>query len=85
MPWLHYNHNDLVRRIAEFEQVRTKGFFSIVHHSLYRLLNIVRVIKSRRLEEHVARMQEGRSAFKILTGKETFDRLVGLVVSMSDY
>ena len=33
-------------------------------------LNIIRVIKSRRLRwaGHVARMEEGRSAFKILTG-----------------
>ena len=33
--------------------------------------NIFRVIKSRRLswEGHAARMEEGRSAFKILTGK----------------
>ena len=36
-------------------------------HSLYRSSNIVRVIKSRRLRwaGHVARMEEGRSAFKI--------------------
>ena len=35
--------------------------------------NIVRVIKSRRLRwtGHVARMDEGRSTFKILTGKPT--------------
>ena len=40
-------------------------------HSLYRLPNIVRVIKSIRLRwaSHVARMEEGRSAFKILTDK----------------
>ena len=40
-------------------------------HSLYRSPNIVRVIKSRRLRwaGHVARMEDGRSAFKILTGK----------------
>ena len=39
-------------------------------HSLYRSPNIVRVIKSRRLRwaRHVARMEEGRSAFNILTG-----------------
>ena len=37
---------------------------------------IVRVIKSRRLKwaGHVARMEEGRSAFKILTGKPTRKR-----------
>ena len=40
-------------------------------HSLYRSPNIIRVMKSRRLRwaGHVARMEEGRSAFKILTGK----------------
>ena len=45
-------------------------------HSLYRSPHIVRVIKSRRLRWtwHVARMVEGRSAFKILTGKPTGKR-----------
>jgi hypothetical protein len=40
-------------------------------HSLYRSPNILRVIKSRSLRwaGHVARREEGRSAFKILTGK----------------
>ena len=40
-------------------------------HSLYRSPNILWVIKSRRLRwaGHVVRMEEGRSAFKILTGK----------------
>ena len=44
-------------------------------HNLYRSVNIVRVIKSRRLiwADHVARMEEGRSAFKILTGTPTGD------------
>ena len=48
-------------------------------HSLYRSPNIVRVIKSRRLRwtGHVARMEEGRSAFKILTGKPTGRRPLG--------
>ena len=42
-------------------------------HSLYRSPNIVRVIKSRRLRwaGHVARVEEGRSTFKVLTGKPT--------------
>ena len=45
-------------------------------HSLYRLLNIVRVIKYRRLRwaRHVARIEEGRSAFKTSTGKPTAKR-----------
>ena len=48
-------------------------------HSLYCSVNIFRVIKSRRLEwaAHVARMDEGRSAFKILTGKPTGKRPLG--------
>jgi len=46
---------------------------------LYRSPNIVRVIKSRRLRwaGRVARMMEGRSAFKILTGKPTGNRPLG--------
>ena len=48
-------------------------------HSLYRSPNIVRVIKSRilRWAGHVARMENGRSAFKILTGKPTGKRSLG--------
>ena len=51
----------------------------MIRESFYRSPNIVKVIKSRksRWAGHVARMEEGRSAFKILTGK--------LQVSMSDY
>ena len=41
--------------------------------------NIVRVIKSRRLRwaDHVTWMEEGKSAFKILTGKPTGKRSLG--------
>ena len=48
-------------------------------HSLYRSPKIARAIQSRRLRwaGHVARMEEGRSAFKMLTGKPTGKRLVG--------
>ena len=48
-------------------------------HSLFRLPNIVRVIKVRilRLADHVARMEDGRRAFKILTSKPTGERLLG--------
>ena len=48
-------------------------------HSLYRSPNIVRAIKSRRLRwaRHVARMEEVRSAFKILTCKPTGKRPLG--------
>ena len=42
-------------------------------------IHLIRVIKSRRLRwaGHVARMEEGRSAFKILTGKPTGKRPLG--------
>ena len=45
-------------------------------HSLYRSGNIFRVIKSRRLRwtGHVARKEESRSAFKILSGSPTGKR-----------
>ena len=42
-------------------------------HSLYRSRNVVRVIKSKKLRWpwHVTKMEEGRSAFKIVTDKPT--------------
>ena len=45
-------------------------------HSLYRPPNIVMVMKSRKLRwaDHVARMEEGRSDFKMFTGKRPFRR-----------
>ena len=48
-------------------------------HSLYRSPNIVRVIRSRglRCAGHVARMEESRSAFKMLSGKPTGKRPLG--------
>ena len=48
-------------------------------HSLYCAPNVVRVIKSRRLRlaGDAVRMEEGRSAFKILTGKPTGNRHMG--------
>jgi hypothetical protein len=47
--------------------------------SLYRSSNIVKVIKSRRLRctGHVARMEEVRSAFKILTNKPIGNKPLG--------
>jgi len=48
-------------------------------HSLYHSPNILRVIKYRRLRcaGHVAKMEEGRSAFKILKDKPTRQRALG--------
>ena len=43
---------------------------------MYRSPNIVRVIKSRRLRwaGHIARVEEGRNTFKILTGNRPLGR-----------
>ena len=48
-------------------------------HSLHRSPNAVRAIKSRRLRwaGHVIRIEEGRSAFKILTCRPTGKRSLG--------
>ena len=65
--------NRILRRM--FEPKRDKnGEWRRIHieelHGLYRSLNIVRMIKSRRLRwaGHVVRMEEGRSTTKIVTG-----------------
>ena len=49
------------------------------NEELHNSPNIVKVIKSRRLRwaGHIARMEEGRSAFKMLTGKPTGKRPLG--------
>ena len=71
-----------MRRIFEHKR-DANGYWRRLHieelHSLYRSLNIVRVICSRRLRwaGHVARMEEGRNAFKNLTGKPTGKRPLG--------
>jgi hypothetical protein len=46
---------------------------------LYRSADIVRVIKFRRLRwaDHIARMEEGKSAFKNLTGESKGKRPLG--------
>ena len=56
-----------------------RGLHNEELHSLYRSPNIVRVIMSRRFRRtgYVARMVEGRSGFKILTGTPTGKRPLG--------
>jgi hypothetical protein len=48
-------------------------------HSLYSSPNIVRVIKSRRMRwaGHVARMEEGRSVYRVLVGRPEGKRPLG--------
>ena len=55
-------------------------WLNVVPIRLFLLFNIVRVIKSKTLRSasHVARMQKGRSVFRILTGKSRGNN--GLVV-----
>ena len=54
-------------------------FIPSVTVRVYRSPNIVRVVKTIRLRwaRHVARMEEGRSALKMLTGKPTGKRPLG--------
>jgi hypothetical protein len=62
---------------------RKNGEWRRIHneelHSFYRSSNIVSWIKSRRLiwASHVARMEEGKSAFKILSESPTRKRPLG--------
>jgi hypothetical protein len=50
-------------------------------HSLYCSPNLVRMVKTKRLRwaGNIARMEEGRSDFKILTGKPTGKRPLGRI------
>ena len=70
--------NRMLRRIfgpKRDENGDWRRFHNDKLHNLYRSPNtcIVRMIDSIRLRwaSHIARMEEGRSAFKILTGKPT--------------
>ena len=72
--------NRILRRIFGPRGIRIGSGEGVEElHSMYRSPNIVRVIKCRRLRwaGHVARMEEGTSAFKTLTGKPTGKRPFG--------
>jgi hypothetical protein len=74
--------NRVLRRI--FEPKREEdGSWRKLHndelHDLYSSPNIVRVIKSRRMRwtRHVARMGEGRGAYRVLVGRPEGKRPLG--------
>ena len=74
--------NRILRRIFKLKKDDNgewRRFHNEDLHSLYRSPNTVRVIKSRRFRwaGHVARMEEGSSAFKILTDTPTGKRPLG--------
>ena len=71
--------NRILRHPERDENGEWRRLHNEVLHNLYRLTNIFRVIRSKRLRwvGHVARMDEGRSSFKILTGNRTEKRPLG--------
>ena len=71
-----HRSSNIVRVIKELHSLyRSSNTVRVIKelHSLNRSSNTVRVIKSRRLRwaGHVARMEEGKRAFKILSRKST--------------
>jgi hypothetical protein len=71
---LRVSENSVSRRICGPKR-EENGSWRKLHndelHSLYSSLNIVRVIKSRRMRwaGHVARMGEGRNVYRVLVGR----------------
>jgi hypothetical protein len=56
-----------------YENMECRSFHNEEFHCLYRSANIARMIKSIRFRwtGHIARIEEARNVFKILTGKPT--------------
>ena len=71
--------NRILRRIFGPKSGEWRRLHNEELYNLYRSPNLVRVIKSRKLKWAglVVRMEDGRSAFKILTGKPTGKRPLG--------
>jgi hypothetical protein len=75
--------NRVLRRIFGPKRDEVTGEWRKLHNEelngLYSLLNIVRVIKSRRMRwvGHVERMGEGRGVYRVLVGKPEGKRPLG--------
>jgi hypothetical protein len=74
--------NRVVRRISGPEREEDRSWKKLHNdelHSQYSSLNIVRVIKSRRMrwEGHVARIEEGRNVYRVLVGRPEGKSLLG--------
>ena len=76
IPWFYSVVSEILRRVFGSKRV-ANGEWRRLHneelHNLYFSPNTVRVLKFRRLRwaGHVAKVEEGMSAFKILTGTTT--------------
>jgi hypothetical protein len=79
---LRVSENRVLRRIFGPES-EEDGSWRKLHngefHSLYSTLNVVRVMKSRRMRwaGHVARMGEGRGVYRVLVGRFEGKRPLG--------
>jgi len=75
--------NRVLRKIFGPKREEVTGEWRKLHkeelNNLYSSLNIVRVIKSRRMRwaGHVARMEEGRVVYRVLVGKPEGRRPLG--------
>ena len=74
--------NTVLRRVFGPKRDEVKGEWRKLHNEeisdLYSLLNILRVVKSRRMRRvgHVARMGEGRRVHRVLVGKPEGKRTI---------
>jgi hypothetical protein len=75
--------NRVLRRIFGLKRDEVTGDWRKLHneklHNLYSSLNIIRMIKSRRMRwaRHVARIEEKRNSYRILVGKPEGKRPLG--------
>ena len=74
--------NSILRRIFRFKRDANVEYARLQNeerHNLYRSPNVARLFKSRRFRwaSYVARMEESRNAFKILTGRPSGNIYLG--------